>query len=624
MRGSLNTGATAIALASLLAAGCALSRDGGGGDGADGAGDLRLERPLWGDLHVHTKHSFDAHSLGNKGLGPEEAYRFARGEPVISSTGQTAQLRTPLDFLLIADHAEFLGVLGGLDEGDRELLESELGARWSGYSASGAGGAIIGEYVAMIERDMEVEEPSAAFRQTVWDRQIALAEAFNEPGVFTTLMGYEWTSMAEGANLHRVVVFADGAERVGQLLPFSALDSVDVEDLWAHMARYESETGGAALAIPHNGNLSNGAMFADHDFAGAPLSRDYAERRALWEPLYEVTQVKGDSEAHPYLSPLDEFADFETWDATDIAMNPREDPSTLAGEYARSGLKSGLHHHAELGVNPFKFGLIGSTDSHTSLATADSDNFFGKFPETEPSPERMSSKMAGQLWRNWRISASGYAAVWAEANTREAIFAALTRKEAYASTGPRIALRFFGGWDYQPADAQEGALVEAGYAGGVPMGGDLPSPAAEGAPAFLIAAAKDPHGANLDRVQIIKGWRDEAGEIHEAVYDVALSDGRAVDASTGRATPVGSTVHAEEARYENSIGAPDFHVMWRDPDFDASEYAFYYVRVLEIPTPRWSTHDAARYGVTLPAGAARAIQERAYSSPIWYAPPDGP
>lgn len=558
------------------------------------------QRVFWGDLHVHTNLSFDSNSLGNERLGPDEAYRFAAGETVTASSGQPARLARPLDFLMVADHAEFLGVLSSVRGQDRAILQTTLGQRWTGLMNGETGlRGIMDDYVAMVTRQKPMDVPGHAFQHTAWDRLIDAAERHNRPGVFTALIGYEWTSMPGGRNLHRVVVFRDGAEKTRATLPFSALDGDDPERLWDYLDTYEQSTGGRVLAIAHNGNLSAGLMFDDTTMSGAPLSADYARRRMRWEPVYEVTQVKGDGEAHPLLSPDDRFAGFETFFETDISMRPRStDPKalrqSLRGDYARAGLKKGLRYADTIGANPFEFGLIGSTDTHTALSTADDDNFWGKFLDSEPSSERLGSKMGGNLWANAGLSASGYTGVWARANTRAEIFAALKRREVYATTGPRMKLRVFGGWDFAPADLTRADPDAYGYRAGVPMGGVMAAAAGKRGPALMIRAMRDPEGAPLERVQVVKGWYAPGGEPQERVYDVAVAGGE---------------------------GASLFNLVWRDPDFDPRHQAFYYVRLMQMPTKRWTTIDAERYGLPLPEGVPRLIRERAYSSPIWYRPP---
>ncbi|MGI9235438.1 MAG: DUF3604 domain-containing protein, partial [Woeseiaceae bacterium] len=436
---------------------------------------------------------------------------------------------------------------------------------------------------------------------------VATAEKHYAPGTFTTFVGYEW-SATDGAMIHRNVLFADGPEVTGKILPFSSRDSSDVEDLWVFLKTYEEEHGGNAISIPHNGNLSRGAMFKLRTYSDEPMTTAYANERARWEPIYEVTQIKGDGETHPQLSPGDEFADFETWPPRIFDRGPSDERSN----YARSALKLGLQQEAELGSNPFKFGMIGSTDSHTALATADEDIFWGKMGLQEPSPYR--------AMEDWFYSASGYAAVWARENTRESIFAALKRRETYATTGPRMTIRFFGGWDYKAGDEKSKDIAGIGYKHGVPMGGDLTHAPNGLAPRFLVRAAKDPSGANLDRIQIVKGWRDSDGELQERVFNVAASDARKIGRD-GDVLAVGSTVDIQGAAYSNSIGDAELAIVWTDPDFDASCAAFYYVRVLEIPTPRWTAYDAKAFALQeLAEEVPMVVQERAYTSPIWYTP----
>ena len=575
----------------------------------------------WGDTHLHSRNSADAYSLGNMNLTAADAYRFARGEELTAHNGMRVRLRRPLDFLVVSDHAEYLGGYYRFGVGDPLVVNTETGRQWAEFVAEGNPDWMMFAFIA----SMTDPESNPAFpyeaRKLIWQDVAQTADDYNDPGRFTALTGYEWTSMIDGNNLHRVVVYKDGAKTVGQLPPFSGQDSLDPEDLWRALARYEAETGGEVIAIPHNGNLSNGMMFPAEAVDGRPIDLAYAELRSRWEPIAEVTQVKGDSEAHPTLSPDDEFADFENWDWDNIGRNVAKEDWMLAHEYARGALKLGLGFEAELGVNPYKFGMIGSTDNHTSLATAAEDNYFGKFPESEPDPARLENAMAaGYGWKNWNIVASGYAAVWARANTREELFAALKRREVYATTGTRIAVRFFGGWNYQAGDIRKPAWLDIAYGRGVPMGGDLTAAPGGRAPVFIAAAAKDPDGANLDRLQIVKGWLDAEGNLHEQVYDVALSDGRDVNPESGKAPPVGSTVNVADASYTNAIGAPTLSAVWTDPDFDAAERAFYYARVIEIPTPRWTAYDAKYFKIDLPDHIPAVVQDRAYTSPIWYTP----
>lgn len=426
--------------------------------------------------------------------------------------------------------------------------------------------------------------------------------------------------------MHRVVIFRDGADRALQVVPYTTLPpgSVNPRDLWKYLRDYEAKTGGDILAIPHNGNLSNGIMFpVDAQYDGKEIDRFYVEQRNYWEPLYEVTQIKGDGEAHPFMSPNDEFADYETWDIGNLADPPAQKTNEmLPYEYAREALKNGLVLEDKFGTNPYKFGMIGSTDSHTALATAQEDNFFGKHSGAEPNPKRMGhpfmSNDKGTIM-GWGQVASGLAAVWAKENTREAIFDAMERKETYATTGSRISVRFFGGWDYTEDDLNSRLPAFSGYSKGVPMGGDLTAPKGKNAPRFMVYALRDPIGGNLDRIQIVKGWLDKNGQTHEKVYNVAWSEKRKLDRK-GNLPSVGNTVDPKAATFTNTIGAPELGTVWEDPDFDPKEKAVYYARVLEIPTPRWSTIDAHRYGIEIPEGAPVTTQERAYTSPIWYTP----
>lgn len=584
---------------------------------------------LFGDTHLHTSFSADAGMLGNT-VGPDEAYRYAKGETVISSTGIPTRLARPLDFLVISDHAENLGLAPALAANDPVLMATEWGRELAEIIAPGtleAIGAGFGFWTAGIFSGVDPLE-GTNFAASMWLQSTAAAERHNNPGAFTALIGFEWTSLPGGSNLHRNVIFRDNKNLADTIVPFSAYDSQDPERLWDWMEAYESSTGGSMLAIAHNGNLSNGLMFDDVTFTDRrALDRDYAERRIRWEPLYEVTQMKGDGEAHPFLSPNDEFADFETWDTGSFGPDAKT-PDMLPKEYAREALKTGLAYEESLGVNPFKFGLIGSTDAHTSLATTTEDNFFGKIVVTEPTadPVRFEEVIIGRessdpdVWiHHWQASGSGLAAVWARENTREAIFDAMARKEVFATTGTRIRVRVFGGWDYTETDLTRSNFAEYGYDNGVPMGGDLRAAATGDAPNFLIQTVRDPDGANLDRIQIIKGWLDDSGETQERIYDLACSDDR--DIRSRRCDGlVGNTVNVEEASYANSIGEPYLQAHWTDPDFDADQRAFYYVRVLEIPTPRWTTFDAKIFGVEIPEEAPTSIQERAYTSPIWYTP----
>jgi hypothetical protein len=595
------------------------------------AGGAIPTRLFWGETHLHTSFSMDAGAFGAR-LGPEDAYRFARGEEVTSSTGQRVRLSRPLDFLVVADHSDNMGFFPDLFAGAPHVLTDPTGKRWYDLVQSGEGKTAALEIIDAFSRaafpDAIFYGPDTKAYKNAWARTIAAAEQYNDPGRFTAFIGYEWTSQVPpGDNLHRVVVYRDGADKASQTVPFTTYPpagSTNPEDLWTRLEAYEEDTGGDLLAIPHNGNMSNGLMFPLVNPVGdRPLDRRYAERRDRWEKLYEVTQMKGDGEAHPFLSPNDEFADFGTWDKGNLNLSVLKTDDMLAGEYAREGLKRGLQLEAELGINPFKFGLVGATDSHTGLATADDENYFGKTSAMEPNPDRMThpfAKFGDVAIMGWETLASGYQAVWATENTRAAIFDAMERRETYATTGPRMLVRFFGGWDFEAADATTRQPAAIGYSRGVPMGGDLRSAPPGTSPSFLVAALKDPIGANLDRVQIIKGWMDSGGDLHERIYDVAVSDGRQIGPDGRTRTPVGNTVDVANASWTNTIGDTELITVWVDPDFDPNERAFYYVRVIEIPTPRWTAYDAKYFGLDVPDDVEMVGQERAYTSPIWYTP----
>lgn len=590
-------------------------------------------RPFFGDTHLHTSFSMDGGAAGAR-LGPVEAYRFAKGYEVTASSGQQAKLSRPLDFLVVADHSDGLGFFPLLFAGDPKIVGDPQGRKWYDMMQQGKGvEAALDIYFNMgkgtISKGLLPVPGTAAF-QDAWKKTIDAAEGANEPGRFTAFIGFEWTSGTGGNNLHRNVIFRDGAARTSMVEPFTAqkpFGSDNPRDLWKYMAAYEAKTGGKALAIAHNGNGSNGRMFPIiESFTGKKIDRAYAENRRRWEPLYEVTQMKGTSEAHPFLSPNDEFAPFEIWDKGNLDVSAAKKPEMLEFEYARSALKNGLKLEGALGLNPYKFGLVGSTDSHTGLAAIEEDNFFGKTSGSEPSATRaehpfFSNPDTGITIMGWETAASGYAAVWATDNTREAIWDAMERRETYATTGSRMLVRFFGGWEFEAKDAQDRMPANIGYAKGVPMGGDISHAPGGKAPTFLLAALKDPMGANLDRVQVIKGWLDSKGQAHEKIHEVVWSDAatRKPDA-TGKLPAVGDTVDVANATWTNTIGDPELITVWKDPDFDATQSAFYYARVLEIPTPSWTAFDAKFFKIQMPKEVRMKQQERAYTSPIWYTP----
>lgn len=579
----------------------------------------------WGDTHLHTNLSTETYAAGyeygNERLSSDEAYRAARGETVKSINDMPVRLRRPLDFLMIADHAESFGVAGALDKGNRLLLQTAIGEEWyQRLQAAKPEHKKVSSLLMKLHLEIDKEIVNSTFRQSVWDKAVDLAEYYNDPGTFTTLIGFEWSSRRP-YYIHRTVIFKDGPEKVKKVIPYSSWEGNDPEQLWDYMENYHQNTGGDVLGIPHNANFSQGKTFMEADFQGRPFSSDYAKVRSRWEPLFEITQSKGTSESYPALSPGDEFSDHEilSWRAEDESMTEYLDKKRH--EYARPALKLGLRQKAQLGVNPFKFGFIGSTDGHLAVPVVEENNFWGGHPWERPYPGRVTADFfdfgmtAGEFF-----SASGYAAVWATENTREEIFNAMKRKEVYATTGPRMTVRFFGGWDYSEDDALKPDLENIGYSKGVPMGGDLTNAPRNKAPRFLVRAIKDPDGANLDRVQVIKGWLSVDGELHEKIYNVALSENRREN-DVGKVVPVGSTVNVDEASYSNSIGDQELAVVWTDPDFNRNELAFYYLRVLEIPTPRWTAYDATFFKIKdIPKEIPMVTQERAYTSPIWYSP----
>lgn len=589
----------------------------------------------WGDTHLHTGLSVDAGLFGCR-LGLEDAYRFARGEQVIASSGQPVKLGRPLDWLVIADHSDGMGMIEDIKAGSPEITKYDQGARWAkGLKAGGqeAVNASLDLITNFSQNTIEPEllaaySPGSKTYSAVWDHVVDAAEDYNDPGKFTTIIGFEWTSLVKGNNLHRNVLFRDNKDRAKLVVPYTTkepIGSTDPLKLYEWMENYETKTGGSVLAIAHNGNLSNGMMFpVDAQYTGRKLDKFYVEQRDRWEPLYEITQIKGDGEAHSILSPDDEFANYETWDAGNLDLSEAKTEEMLQYEYGRAALKNGLLLEARLGANPYKFGIIGSTDSHTALSAVEEDNFFGKHTGGEPAPDRMQHPFTETefgKFDGWETTSSGLAAVWATENTREAIFDAMARKEVYGTTGTRMMVRFFGGWEFTADDLNSRQPAITGYEKGVSMGGDLPADSGGKVPTFMVYSLRDPIGANLDRIQIVKGWLDADGKPQEKVYDVAWADQEnRKPGSEGKLPPVGNTVDVEKAIWRNTIGASELGTVWSDPDFDPQERAFYYARVLEIPTPRWVVYDALRFGVKIPEGAATIHQERAYTSPIWYTP----
>ena len=570
---------------------------------------------LWGDTHLHTSNSLDAFQTGNFNADPDTAFRFAKGLPVLhSSLKVKVHILRPLDFLVVSDHAEQMALQAETVKGNPLILATTWGKNLQASLKQNPAGGMRGLSPADVQqrnRDME----TAAIRQSIWGKQVDAAERNNEPGKFTAFVGWEWTVHPGGKNLHRVVFTTANAATARTFLPFTANDSQKPEDLWAFLERTKRETGAEFIAIPHNSNLSGGLMFDMVDSTGRPMTAEYARMRIRWEPVMEVTQMKGTSEVHPELSPNDEFAEFEV---RRKLLGGAPTPSNKA-DYARSALLRGLEMEQSIGVNPYKFGMIGASDSHTGLSSVEETDYWGKLV-VDSLPQDRYKPAAPVIFPAWEMSAGGIAGVWATANTREAIAAAFMRKEVYATTGPRIALRVFGGFSFVPADANARDVATPGYSKGIPMGGDLSNAPKGKAPSLLIHAVKDPISGNLDRVQVIKGWLDATGQTHEHIYDVVWSGNRKIDAK-GKLPAVGNTVDVKSAKYTNTIGAAQLATVWTDPDFNPAQRAFYYVRVIEIPTPRHSLYDAIALGIDVKeTGQPATIQERAYSSPIWYTP----
>jgi hypothetical protein len=610
-----------------------------------GAAPLWAAQPTqlyWGDTHLHTSYSFDAFLNLNDSADPDTAFRWARGLPVIHPyTEARVQIGTPLDFLVVSDHAEAMGVLraiinhheefgelSGWDAVERWITITTIRvAVWAGY------GSAVFKDLLPVKLDNWGSDPVTDSGNTPlndslgdvsptvvtsWGEIIDAAEKNNEPGKFTALLGWEWSSIPAGANLHRVVVTPNGRNQAAQYMPYGSDQSQYPQDLWAWLETTAERTDSEFIAIPHNSNISKGYMFDETTLRGKPMSAEYIETRRRWEPVVEMTQIKGDSETHPSLSPEDPFADFEPFE---FYLQQEWQPYRAAiGDFVRPALGRGLQIEQALGNNPFKFGMIGSTDAHTGLSSSEEDNFWGKMAYDSIPANKRGDSLGGVKATGWDMAASGMAAVWAEENTRQGIFDAMKRREVYATTGPRIALRVFAGWGFLPTDAALPDLAALGYAGGVPMGGELKNSGDPKADIrLLISAMKDPKGANLDRVQVIKGWVDAQGKSREKIFDVAWS-GERLPTADGSLPAIGNTVDEATASYSNDIGSAQLTAMWEDPEFDPAQSAFYYVRVLQIPTPRHSLYDAVALRIEPPAEYPASIQERAYSSPIWYKP----
>ena len=565
------------------------------------------KKPLFGELHIHTSWSFDAYVFNVRST-PDDAYEFAKGGPLKHPLGQTYQLSRPLDFMAVTDHGIYMGVFVNMANPDHPLYKHPLAAKVNDPDPNVMVTAFY-NIIASNRSGKPIEGlNSPEVQQSTWDEIIASANRHYDPGTFTTFIAYEWTSTPDGQNLHRNVIFKGDTSPV----PFTRFDSDKPEDLWKWLDKIRAE-GHEALAIPHNSNLSDGRMFERQDSWDNPFTSEYADLRNRNEPLVEITQVKGTSETHPILSPNDEFADFELVEQR-VASKTRI--TSFKGSYVRDAYRTGLEFQDREGFNPYRMGIVGATDSHTGIVPIEEKTYSGKVGMLDGSPKaRLQTEFATMDLRYF--GASGLAGVWAEENTREGIYDALRRKETWATTGPRIKVRFFGGFDMEGVNPGQPGWVDAAYAKGVPMGGELKAADADRAPTFAVWAIKDAESANLDRIQIVKGWADD-GESHEQVYDVVWSGDRVKDPVTGKVPPVGNTVNLETVEYENSIGAVELKGTWTDPDFNAEQNAFYYVRAIEIPTPRWNLFDAKELGIPNPPDLKETLQERAYTSPIWY------
>ncbi|MBT72525.1 MAG: hypothetical protein CMQ15_10900 [Gammaproteobacteria bacterium] len=581
--------------------------------------DFSTERNAYfGDLHVHTMYSYDAFIFGTTS-SPDDAYQFAKGGALTHPAGFEMQLDVPLDFYGVTDHAYYLGVLREMAIGDSEVARHEVA---EGMDALGDDIAyrrrMFAKFRDFARSDRRMEIMDGVVVKTAWDDIVAAANRHNDPGNFTAFVGYEYTtSGSEYENLHRNVIFR-GAEVPD--MPFSKLNSVNPEDLWEWMDTNRAQ-GIESLAIPHNSNGSNGMMFQLTDFSGRPLDSSYANQRMRNEPLVEITQVKGASDTHPALSPNDEWSEFEIMP---FRIGIRL-PSQPQGSYVREAYLNGLEMEANQGFNPYKFGLIGSSDSHNSSAAGPEDDHWSKVALLDSDGQRRGSvpldtpRDNGEIYQDTYYNywgAAGLAGVWAEENTRESIYDAFRRKETFGTSGPRMKVRFFAGYNLPALDDSE--LVSKAYANGVPMGSDLLGDDGQN-PSFLMWAAKDPNGTPLQRVQIIKGWV-ENGAAMEKVFDVACSDGAVVDPQTRRCPDNGARVNIADCSISAGVGAAELRASWQDLEFDPDQHAFYYVRALENPSCRWSTWDAIRAGVEPRPDMPSTLQERVWSSPIWITP----
>jgi hypothetical protein len=567
----------------------------------------------FGETHVHTSWSFDAYVFGNMKAGPEDAYKFAMGEPIMHPAGYQVKITHPLDFMAVTDHAEYVGTVPLANDPTSDISKLPVAEKLRVRSKEDIMKVygFLGDSIAKNQAIPELTSPEVA--GGVWKQIVAAADKYYRPGTFTTFVAYEWSSTPDNRNLHRNIIFKDSKKVPAA--PFSALDSDHPEDLWNWMDS-QRKAGNDLLAISHNANLSDGIMFPlEVDSKHRPIDAAWAQERVNNEPLTEIHQLKGTSETTPVLSPNDEFADYEL---LNYLLGGAERTPKIHGSYIREAWQNGLAMQDSRGYNPYKMGVVGASDSHNTAAGYSQSDYFGGHGLLDASPQqRLSGKKEAGL-NTGLLSTAGLGGVWAEENTRESIFAAMQRKETFGTSGVRIKVRFFGGWDYKSDVLSQRDWVKTGYAKGVPMGGDLP-PKTGQAPTFVVWAVKDPDDGNLDRIQIIKGWT-KSGQIFEKIYDVAWSGNRKPDPATGRVPAVGNTVDVKNATYTNTIGAVELKKVWRDPDFDPSLHAFYYARILQIPTPRWTTYDAKKLGVPPPNWVAATVQERAWTSPIWYSP----
>jgi hypothetical protein len=601
----------------LFATGTFAAETAGGHDSNVASKPNPLNNLYFGEQHLHTSASVDAFIMGNRKNNIEDAFNYNKGKPVKKwITGETLQRKRPYDWTAVTDHSEYLDIMAAVSDPKSPLQKDPVvvalktnDPQKMDFAFKTLAAAFIGGVQYEPFNNMKILKPA-------WDRHKEAINKAYEPGKFTTLIAYEWTSMPGGQNLHRNVFFRDDK---GPDYPFTSMDSNRPEDLWTWLES-QRVLGHECFSISHNGNISNSMMYAPFDSEGVPLTKRYVERRALNEPATEIMQVKSASETHPALSPNDEFADYELFYNGLIGSRPKV-VSRIDYGFIRQALINGLEFEQKLGTNPFKFGIVAGADSHSALSINEEFNFTGPHGVSDDTPKiRLSGAAISTGSPAITLSSAGSTAVWAPENTREAIFDAIKRKETYGTSGTYIRLRFFGGWDYSKNLVKDKDFVKKAYKTGVPMGGDLPKkPGSAKAPTFAVWAMKDPDSGNLDRVQIVKGWQ-AAGHGHEQVYDVVWSDNRKPDAKTGKLPPVGNTVDIKECTWKNTIGDTQLSAVWTDPHFDPSQHAVYYVRVLEIPTPRWSTYDAKTLGIDPPAGYPATQQERAWSSPIWYTP----